>query len=96
MMSPRGTLGHQLTLVQDYQVIRIPAGVVQVAEQFKQADLVRQVQVGGGLVQQQQLRVLRQHHGYSDALALAAGEFIDPLAMRRLSEDWGYFGFWRR
>ncbi len=49
-------------------------------EQIEQLHLVGDVEVGGGLVEQEQRGLLRQHHGHPDALALAARELVDQPA----------------
>ena len=44
-------------------------------------ELVRHVEIGGRLVEQEQRRLLRQRHGNPGALSLAPGELVDdPLA----------------
>jgi hypothetical protein len=56
----------------------------QLAEQARQRHLVRRVEVGGGLVEQQQRRLGGQHARQQHALALAARELVQtppgPLA----------------
>ena len=48
--------------------------VVEVHEQVEHLELVREVEVGRGLVEQQDRRVLRERHRDPGALALAAAE----------------------
>ncbi len=50
---------------------------VEVCEEVHDLDLVRDVQVGGGLVEQQGRGVLGEGEGDPHALALAAGELVD-------------------
>lgn len=49
---------------------------VEVGEEIEKLDLVGDVEEGRRLVEQQDRRFLRQHHGDPDALALAAGQFV--------------------
>ncbi len=57
------------------------AAAVEVRDEVQDLNLMCEVQVGGGLVQQQNIGFLRQGHGNPDALALAAGQFVDaPLS----------------
>jgi len=53
-------------------------GMRQVADAVHQADLVSQVEVGGGFVQQQQGGLLRQRPCQQDALLLPAGKLPHP------------------
>jgi len=54
-----------------------PRLVGQVAHQVEDLDLVTQVEVGGGLVEQQHCGVLRQAAREPHALQLAAGQGVD-------------------
>jgi len=51
--------------------------LVEVDEQVEDVDLVGEVEVGGGLVEQHEVGALGECHGDPDALALPAGEFVD-------------------
>ncbi len=53
------------------------AAAVEVRDQVQDFHLVCQVQVRGGLVQQQDFGFLREGHGDPDALALSAGQLVD-------------------
>ena len=56
---------------------RAAARAVEVDEQVEHLDLVGEVEVGGRLVEQQQVGALGQRHGDPHALALAAGQLVD-------------------
>ena len=73
-------------------VVRVPGGEVEVVQhdrhggaalpvevrdEVQDLHLVGEVQVGGGLIQQQHFGFLGQGHRDPDALALPAGEFVD-------------------
>ena len=49
----------------------------ELAEEFEEIDLVVEVEVGVGLVEEQDARLLDEAAGEEDALALAAGEVVD-------------------
>ena len=55
----------------------VPRAAVEVGEQVQHLDLVGDVEVGGRLVEQQQVGLLGQRHRDPDPLALPAGEFVD-------------------
>jgi hypothetical protein len=55
-------------------------GLVEVREQVEQLDLMRDVEIGRGLVQEQDRRLLREGHRRPDPLALPAGELVDVAA----------------
>ena len=49
---------------------------LQLGAQLQDLDLVGDIEVGGGLVQQQQRSLLRQRHGDPGALSLTSGELV--------------------
>jgi hypothetical protein len=82
-------LGQDLPVPEDQQLVGEGSGVVQlvqdghdreavaggqVAQQLEQLELVADVEERGGLVEQQQRRLLRERDGDPDPLAFAAGE----------------------
>src|SRR5699024_5549663 len=83
----RGTVGHHPAFVHHDQACGEPGGLcevvqhgddgapapVQPPEELQQVVLVGDVEVGGGLVQQQHTGVLGEHHRHPRALALPAG-----------------------
>jgi hypothetical protein len=72
-----GVAGRQVEVVQDGDDGRA-AGAVEVDEQVEHLDLVGDVEVGGRLVEQEHVGVLRERHGDPDPLALAARQLVDP------------------
>ena len=72
-----GEFRGQIYLVRDDQraVVPLPS---QVADEVEQRELMRDVRVGSRLVEQQQLRLLRQRPGERDALALSARQLVEP------------------
>ena len=78
MPSPRlvGHRGRLVEVVQHY-TDRDAVPVGQVAHQVEDLDLVAQVEVGGGLVEQQHCGILRQAAREPHALQLAAGQGVD-------------------
>lgn len=52
----------------------VPSPVFELAAQLEEVHLVGQVQVGGRLVEQQDVSALGQGHGHPHPLALATGE----------------------
>ena len=76
---PRG----QVEVVQHHHHGGAAAGV-EVGEQVEHLDLVGEVEVRRGLVEEQQVGALRQGHRDPDALPLAAGQLVDdPVAPGR-------------
>ncbi len=91
----RCAVGHDAALVQHDDARRKRRRQVQVVEhgQHRQAairlesphgpqqrDLVGEVHVQGRLVEQEQLRLLRERHGHQHTLALAAGQLVrEPI-----------------
>ena len=57
--------------------------LVEVDEQVEHLDLVGEVEVGGRLVEQHQVRALRQRHRDPHPLALPAGELVDGSFRQR-------------
>jgi hypothetical protein len=71
-----GIAGGEIEIVQDHDHGRA-ARVVQIGQKIEHLDLVVDVEKSRRLVEQQDIRLLRQRHGDPDALALAARELID-------------------
>ena len=84
-------------VAQGDELVRVAAGLVEVVEhhhdgaaalgdeaveQLEHVDLVREVEEGGRLVEQQQLGLLGERHRDPRALALAAGELVERAASR--------------
>ncbi len=63
----------QVKVMQDHHD-GMAARACQPGQGFQHHDLVAQVKVGGGFVQHQQRRLLRERGGQRNALALAAGQ----------------------
>ena len=71
-----------------------PCSRLSMREQIEQFHLVRDVQVGGRLVEQHQRGLLCEHHRHPDPLPLTAGQFVDqparelgtPVAAHRLGD----------
>ena len=82
---PVGNFADQVQIVADQQH-RHAEFLLQFLEQFEDFQLYRDIQCGGRLVGDQQLRFIGQGHGDHHTLALAAGQFmgIGAQALARL------------
>ncbi|CAD5296232.1 conserved hypothetical protein [Bosea sp. EC-HK365B] len=94
----RAALGDNRAVLHRDEVRGVAAGLVEVVqhrddrpplhvklgEQVEQLDLVGDVEEGRGFVEQQDRRLLRQHHRDPDPLALAAGELVDRAGRKRV------------
>ena len=74
-----GVPGGEPEVVQDHDQRRA-ALPVQVAQQVQDGHLVGEVEVGRGLVEEQQVGALREREGEPDPLPLAAGQLVDDPA----------------
>ena len=87
-----GAFGHDPSALHGDDVVRVPRGevevvqhdrhggaalAVEVRDEVQDFHLVGEVQVGGGLIQQQHFGFLGQGHRDPHALPLPAGEFVD-------------------
>ena len=77
-----GDLAHDAEVVGDEQH-RHAEPLLRVLEQLEDLRLHRDVERGGRLVGDQQVRLVRQRHGDHHALALAAGELVRIAAQPR-------------
>jgi hypothetical protein len=55
----------------------VPREALSSASRVEDVDLVGEVEIGRGFVEQEQVRMLRQRHRDPHPLALAPGEFVD-------------------
>ena len=69
-----------LVEVVEHQHDRAPVALVQVDEQVEDLDLVGEVEVGGGFVEQHQVGALRERHRDPHTLALPARQLVDRTA----------------
>src|SRR5699024_3128481 len=100
----RGALGVDLAAVHGDQVIGVAGGEVevvqhdahgdaalpvQVAHHVEDLELVGDVEIGGGFVQQQHLRLLGERHRDPHPLALPAGELLEQPVLQRVGAGGG-------